>query len=89
MRRRMIDQTLSAGLVGIILGVATRTVCGWIDAGHLPGWRIPGSTHRRVDRQQLEAWLREQPEAWQKVARRNLAKLEAERSVVTGQGGRA
>lgn len=39
---------LTSGDIAKLLGVSPRTVCKLIDGGDLPGFRIPGSKHRRV-----------------------------------------
>lgn len=49
----------TTGRIAKICHVATRTVCKWIDSGKLPGYRLPGSSDRRVQRQTLIAFLRE------------------------------
>ena len=41
-------KVLTTGQVRQLLGVAPRTVAGWIDSGQLPGFRVPGSRHRRI-----------------------------------------
>jgi len=38
-----------------VLGMATKTIADLIDDGQM-GWRIPGSTHRRVRRSELVAF---------------------------------
>ena len=37
----------TVGDVAAALGVAPRTVCGWMDRGLLKGYRLAVSTHRR------------------------------------------
>lgn len=39
--------------------VATRTVCKWIDDGRMAGIRTPGSSRRRVHREEIERFSRE------------------------------
>jgi len=46
-------RTYTTGQVAKICDVAPRTVSKWIDGGFLKGYRIPGSTDRRVHRDQL------------------------------------
>ena len=38
---RGIKDTLTTGQIADLVGVAPRTVSAWIDAGKLPGWKIP------------------------------------------------
>ena len=45
--------------VSKICMVAPRTASKWIDSGKLKGYRIPGSTDRRVPRANLIAFMRE------------------------------
>ena len=40
---------LTTGMVASICKVASRTVSKWVDAGHIEGYRIPGSKDRRVN----------------------------------------
>jgi excisionase family DNA binding protein len=42
-----------------ILHVSSRTVCKWFDQGRLRGYRIPGSQDRRIPRDQLLRFVRE------------------------------
>lgn len=44
---------LTTGEVARICNVAPRTVSKWFDAGHLRGYRIPGSKDRRIPMSQL------------------------------------
>lgn len=39
--------------------VSPRTVCKWVDAGRLPGYRVPGSQHRRIPRESLITFMKE------------------------------
>jgi excisionase family DNA binding protein len=50
---------LTTGEVASICKVAARTVSKWIDTGRLEGYRIPGSRDRRVTREALERFIRE------------------------------
>ncbi len=50
---------LTTGEVADICKVAARTVSKWIDTGRLEGYRIPGSRDRRVTREALENFIRE------------------------------
>ena len=47
------------GEVASICGVHAKTVCKWADSGKLPSYRIPGSRHRRVTRQALMRFMRD------------------------------
>lgn len=49
---------LTTGEVAKICNVAPRTVSKWFDAGHLRGYRIPGSKDRRIPLQQLVRFMR-------------------------------
>jgi len=49
---------LTPGKIADLCGVAPRTVCKWIDNGTLKGFLIPGSRHRRVRREDFEAFQR-------------------------------
>jgi len=48
---------LTTGQVAEICHVAPRTVSKWFDAGHLGGYRIPGSRDRRIPAEQLLAFM--------------------------------
>ncbi|HEX7899421.1 MAG TPA: response regulator [Planctomycetota bacterium] len=48
----------TTGDVARICHVTKRTVIQWIDSGKLKGYRIPGSTHRRVAADALRDFLR-------------------------------
>ncbi len=41
------------GEIAKMLGFAPRTIAKWVDSGLLPGFKIPGSTHRRVVHEDL------------------------------------
>ncbi|MCH7597391.1 MAG: response regulator [Planctomycetes bacterium] len=49
---------LTTGEVAKICSVAPRTVSKWFDAGHLRGYRIPGSKDRRIPVDQLIRFMR-------------------------------
>lgn len=57
-------ENMTTGQVAVCLGVAPRTVSGWMDSGELPGHRIPsrGSSnrpwHRRFYRSDVLAFVR-------------------------------
>jgi excisionase family DNA binding protein len=40
-----------------VAGVSQQTLIRWIDRGMIPGYRLPGSTHRRVVRTGLIRFL--------------------------------
>ncbi len=44
--------------VAEMLRVSTRTVLRWFDSGRLPGYRRPGSQHRRIPHAALLDFLR-------------------------------
>lgn len=52
-------RTFSTGQVAKICDVSPRTAAGWFDQGRLKGYRIPGSQDRRIPREQLIRFLRE------------------------------
>ena len=52
-------EVLSTGQIARLCGVAPRTVSKWFDQGRLKGYRIPGSSDRRVPRHQLALFLKE------------------------------
>lgn len=49
---------LTTGEVAKICNVAPRTVSKWFDAGHLRGYRIPGSKDRRIPVEHLVRFMR-------------------------------
>lgn len=48
----------TTGEIAKICQVTKRTVIQWVDSGKLKGYRIPGSTHRRVSAEALRDFLR-------------------------------
>ena len=48
---------LTTGQVAKFCAVSTRTVAKWIADGHLKGYILPGSKHRRVQRKHLIAFM--------------------------------
>lgn len=48
---------LTTGEVAKLCNVAPRTVAKWFDAGHLRGYRIPGSKDRRIPADQLVKFM--------------------------------
>lgn len=51
-------QVYTTGDIARLCHVTKRTVIKWIDQGRLRGFRIPGSTHRRVAAADLAAFLK-------------------------------
>lgn len=51
-------EILTTGNIAELCGVAPRTVSKWIDSGKLKGYRIPGTLHRRVLREDLSRFLK-------------------------------
>ena len=49
---------LTTGEIAAVCRVSSRTVCGWIDDGHLKGYRIPGSRDRRATADAVEQFLK-------------------------------
>lgn len=56
---RKSKRTFSTGQAAKICDVAPRTVSKWFDSGCLKGYRIPGSKDRRIPRDQLIRFLKE------------------------------
>jgi len=52
-------QVLTTGEVAKICQVAPRTVSKWFDSGRLRGYRIPGSQDRRIPKEHLIRFLKE------------------------------
>ena len=71
----MKKQVFTTGQVAKICQVAPRTVSKWFDSGKLKGYRIPGSQDRRIPRDQLIRFLKEngmplgalEEEGWHKI----------------------
>ncbi len=55
----MKKNSFTTGEVAKISSVTKRTVIKWIDSDKLKGYRIPGSSHRRVAKEDLATFLRE------------------------------
>ena len=53
-------KVFTTGQVAKICKVAPRTVSKWFDSGRLKGYRIPGSQDRRIPREYLIRFLKEQ-----------------------------
>jgi len=53
------EQLFTTGMVAAVCGVARRTVTQWFDSGKLRGHRIPGGNDRRIPREQLIRFLKE------------------------------
>lgn len=51
------QKVFTTGQIAKILAVAPRTVSKWIDGGTLKGFRLPGSSARRVVREELRRFL--------------------------------
>src|SRR3954451_20016750 len=68
-------QVFTTGQVAKICQVAPRTVSKWFDSGKLRGYRIPGSQDRRIPRENLIRFLKEndmplgalEEEGWHKI----------------------
>ena len=58
MTKKKRRKVLTTGQVAKICDVAPRTVSKWFDAGHLRGYRIPGSKDRRIPVEQLLRFMR-------------------------------
>jgi excisionase family DNA binding protein len=53
------SDVMSTGQVAAAARISQQLVIRLIDAGVLPGWRLPGSRDRRVLRSKLAEWMRE------------------------------
>ena len=53
-------QIFTIGQVAKLCDVSPRTASKWFDSGRLKGYRIPGSTDRRITRDYLIQFLKEQ-----------------------------
>lgn len=70
-----IKKVFTTGQVAKICQVAPRTVSKWFDSGKLRGYRIPGSQDRRIPRDHLIRFLKEngmplgalEEEGWHKI----------------------
>jgi excisionase family DNA binding protein len=68
-------KVFTTGQVAKICQVAPRTVSKWFDSGRLRGYRIPGSQDRRIPREHLIRFLKEngmplgalEEEGWHKI----------------------
>lgn len=56
----MVGNILTTGQCAKLCGVTPRDVAKWFDSGRLRGYRIPGSQDRRVPKDYLLRFLREQ-----------------------------
>lgn len=54
-----VAKVFTTGQVAEICQVAPRTVSKWFDSGRLRGYRIPGSRDRRIPRESLKSFLRD------------------------------
>jgi two-component system response regulator RpaA len=71
----MTKKVFTTGQVAKICHVAPRTVSKWFDTGKLRGYRIPGSQDRRIPREQLIRFMKEnhiplgslEEECWHKI----------------------
>lgn len=54
-----IHQVFTTGQIAEICAVSPRTASKWFDQGQLAGYRIPGSKDRRVPREHLLRFLKD------------------------------
>jgi excisionase family DNA binding protein len=59
MGEQIAAKVFTTGQVAEICQVAPRTVSKWFDSGRLRGYRIPGSRDRRIPRECLKSFLKE------------------------------
>lgn len=52
------QRTFTTGEVAKLIEVAPRTVSKWVDSGRMAGYRLPGSTDRRIPRESLVRFLK-------------------------------
>jgi excisionase family DNA binding protein len=52
----MMQPIYTSGQVAKMFGVSGQTVNKWIDTGLLKGFRVPGGSHRRVMKDDLDAF---------------------------------
>ena len=52
-------RVLTTGEMARICRVTKRTVINWLDSGRLPGYRVPGSRHRRIPYENVLSFMRE------------------------------
>ena len=52
-------EVYTTGEAAWVLQVSPSKMIQLLDGGHLPSYRVPGSSHRRVTRAALEAYVRE------------------------------
>ena len=52
-------RVLTTGEMARICQVTKRTVINWLDSGQLPGYRVPGSRHRRIPYENVLSFMRE------------------------------
>lgn len=57
----------TTGRIAKLMGVAPRTVAKWFDRGELVGYRLPGSTDRRVTLEQFQVFLIGKPELRKRI----------------------
>ena len=55
MERMKSGASLTVSEAADLLGVSPATIRRAVDRGDLPGFRIPGSTHRRISKEAVEA----------------------------------
>ena len=67
MERMKNDASLTVSQAADMLGVSPATIRRAIDKGELPGFRIPGSSHRRIPRAAIEAILDQIKQTWHKT----------------------
>jgi excisionase family DNA binding protein len=51
------NRFLTTGEIANLCGMSQQTIIRQIDKGYLEGFRIPGSTHRRVSLTNLRNWM--------------------------------
>ena len=71
MERMKSGASLTVSEAADLLGVSPATIRRAVDKGELPGFRIPGSTHRRIPKEAVEAIIAGIKQQWEKAEPQN------------------
>lgn len=75
--RRKVRKLFTTGQIAELLGISTKTIASYIDKGYLKGVELPGTSERRVPRQELRLFLVKWNHIWP------LRELDAEEGVIS------